>query len=521
MKLILSIVITLFLGTTFSYGQEIPTIRQEAVENSSMYQNENLFQKDLLLYVDMLSNTHPYYADVGHRAKLERQARKMYKECGKITDVKSFKVYLAQIAASLNDGHTAISYWSKPDSLFPVRLAFDGDKPAIIDATSEEHKELLGKKVVGINGKPLNRILRMARTIVSADNDVNFENLVKEYLMIAEFWAFMGMSDEVLSLTFADGNHIKIAAIHKKELKIARLQKSTEERVTAKRGVLFDYTIYEEERICYMQFNQFADRLTHPQYPQLARFDEFTRSMMAEINEKGVKTLVVDLQYNSGGNSQLGDVLLSWLYPHKETKRYGVEVRISELLCAHYPYYREFTVDGKPLEMGQAYDYLGFDHNKDYKIDYSAPQDPNKFVFNFEDEQIFKGNIIFIQGKDSFSSATLLLTLARDNGIGIIIGEPSGGRPSHYGDILYGTLPNTATIATVSHKHFVRPNRELADRAYLVPDITIDLNNPDKDLVWEWILENYATNRTKKSDSPDTNEESYLWDTIYRPSMNH
>jgi len=200
----------------------------------------------------------------------------------------------------------------------------------------------------------------------------------------------------------------------------------------------------------------------------------------------------VDLQYNSGGNSQLGDVLLSWLYPHKDTKRYGVDVRISELLCAHYPYYRNFTVNDKPLEMGVLHDYMGFDHNKNHEIDYSAPQDSNKYVFNFDDKQIFKGKVIFIQGKDSFSSATLLLTLARDNGIGIIVGETSGGRPSHYGDILYCTLPNTGTIATVSHKHFIRPNRDLVTREYLVPDVSIDLNNPDKDLVWDWIINNYS-----------------------------
>ena len=518
MRYILSIIGALLIGLTLSYGQNIQTIHNEQIESSSKYQDGNDFQRDLLLYIDMLANTHPYYADAEHRAKLERQTRKMYKECEKITDINKFKVYLATIAASLNDGHTAILYWSKLDRVFPVRLALDGNAPAIIDVTSEEHSELLGEEVVGINGKPLRQILRMARDIVSADNDVNFENLVKEYLMLTEFWALMGMNDDVLSLTLADDRCVDIPAINKSELKIVQLQRSVEGRVTAQRGVLFDYTIYEDESICYMQFNQFADRLTHPQYPQLARFDEFTRDMMTEMNEKGIRTLVVDLQYNSGGNSMLGDVLLSWLYPHKDTKRYAVEVRVSELLCSYYPQYREYTVDGKHLEIGNMYDGMDFDQSKDYKIDYSAPQDPAKCVCNFDNDKIFKGNLIFIQGKDSFSSATLLLTLARDNGIGIIVGETSGGSPSHYGDILKCTLPKTGTITTVSHKHFVRPNRELVADEYLVPDVVIDLNNPNKDLVWEWILNNYGANKGAKQRGDD---DSYLWDTIYRPSMDN
>ena len=77
-------------------------------------------------------------------------------------------------------------------------------------------------------------------------------------------------------------------------------------------------------------------------------------------------------------------------------------------------------------------------------------------------------------------------------GIGIIIGEPSGGKPCHYGDVLNDVLPNTNTIVTVSHKYFRRPNIELKDMEHIVPDVHIELNDPDKDLAWEWILENYG-----------------------------
>ena len=242
--------------------------------------------------------------------------------------------------------------------------------------------------------------------------------------------------------------------------------------------------------------------------------------MFAEIKAKGIKTLVVDLQYNSGGNSQLGDVLLSWLYPHQDTKRYGVDVRVSELLCTFYPNYRQYTVNGKPLEIGSLYDYLSFDHSKDYKTNYSALQDPTKHIFNYDREQIFGGNVVFIQSKDSFSSATLLLTLVRDNGVGIIIGTPSGGKPCHYGDVLYAQLPNTNTLATVSHKYFRRPNMKLEDMECIIPDVEIELSHPKQDLIWEWIINNYGANRNAQT-RQKSDDDSYLWDTIYRPSMDN
>ena len=491
MKRLLLVVIALLQGLTICLGQNIPMMHNESVESSSEYINGNNYQKDLLLYVDMLKATHPYYADTKHCAQLNKQTRKLYKECGNIDDDLDFKVCLAKLAASLGDGHTSVPFWMTFNKVFPVRFAFNNNS-AIVDVSHEDNKEILGKEVKRINGKSVKQILQMSRPLVSADNDAQFENTVKEYLMFADFWSLLGMSNEMLRLDFTDGSSIEVAAIDKRNLKIAQQQQNSTGRVTSKRNTLFDYTIYDKESICYLQFNQFADRLTHPQYTQLARFDEFTRDMMAEIKAKGIKTLVVDLQYNSGGNSQLGDVLLSWLYPHQDTKRYGVDVRVSELLCTFYPNYRQYTVDGNPLEIGRIYDYMGFDHSKDYLTDYNAPQDPARHIFNYDREQIFGGNVVFIQSKDSFSSATLLLTLVRDNGVGIIIGTPSGGKPCHYGDVLYAQLPNTNTLATVSHKYFRRPNMALENKECIVPDVYIELNHPERDLVWEWIVENYG-----------------------------
>lgn len=521
MKRIFLLAATLFCGVA-TYAQNVPQYHDADVEASKEYVEGNAYQKDLLLYVDMLGDTHPYYADTKHRAELSKCAKRLYRECGKIEDVAEFKLLVARLAASLNDGHTAIFYWTSPDKIFPVRVALGGGASAVVDACSQELGELLGREVVKINGKPLKQILKQAREIVSADNDVNFENLVEDYLMISEFWSMLGMSDEVLSLTFADGGSVDVKAINKRDLNITQLQADFSGRVTAPRRVLFDYTIYEEEGICYLQFNQFADRITHPKNPQLPRFDEFVRDMMSEIEVKGVKTLVVDLQYNGGGNSSLGNVLLSWLKPYAELEQYSADVRISELMQAYYPYYKEFTYDGKPLEVGRVYSAPEFDHNRRAAIGDIAPQqDSTRHVLNFDKERIFKGDVVFIQSKESFSSASLLLTTARDNGIGYIIGERSGGRPSHYGDILYCALPNTGTIATVSHKHFVRPNRALVDEQYLEPNIFVPLNNPDKDLAWECILDFFGPNKGKRVVTTTTkDDDSYLWDTIYRPTMN-
>lgn len=510
---------TALLGWGVAYGQNISAYHDAEIEATKAYSEGNSFQKDLLLYADMLGDTHPYYANAEHRAKLQKRVRKMYKECGKIGNVAEFKLYLAKVAATLHDGHTAIYYWSSPDRIFPVRFTINGNAPSIVDLCQDEYRDILGKEVKFINGKPLKKILNAAREIVSADNEVNFENLVTEYLLLTDFWAMLGMSSEELHITFADNTTATIPAINKRELKITQLQSNLSNRVTAPRRVLFDYQIFDKEGVCYLQFNQFADRVTHPQMKQLARFDEFMSQMMADIEAKEINTLVVDLQYNSGGNSALGNVLLSWLKPFGEIEQYSADVRISELMLERYPYYKEFTYDGKPLELGRVYSAPTFDQNREVKSSGNITQDSTYHVLNLDPERLFKGEVIFIQGKDTYSSATLLLTTARDNGIGKIVGEPSGGRPSHYGDILFCTLPNTLITATVSHKHFIRPNRAKVECEYLLPDVDIDTNNPDKDLVWEWIVA-HTTKQNTETKRVEKEDDSYLWDTIYTPSIN-
>ena len=100
-RIALTAVALLCLGA--AHSQNIPEYHDTEVEASREYVEGNAYQKDLLLYADMLGDTHPYYADAEHRAKLQRRVGKIYKECGKIGDVAEFKLYLAKVAASLHD----------------------------------------------------------------------------------------------------------------------------------------------------------------------------------------------------------------------------------------------------------------------------------------------------------------------------------------------------------------------------------------------------------------------------------
>lgn len=75
-------------------------------------------------------------------------------------------------------------------------------------------------------------------------------------------------------------------------------------------------------------------------------------------------------------------------------------------------------------------------------------------------------------GRETFSSAVLNAISLRQDAGAIFVGEPSGGRPNHYGEVRSFRLPNTGRDVSYSTKYFThyRP-ADGSDPDALVPDI--------------------------------------------------
>jgi C-terminal processing protease CtpA/Prc len=74
-------------------------------------------------------------------------------------------------------------------------------------------------------------------------------------------------------------------------------------------------------------------------------------------------------------------------------------------------------------------------------------------------------------GRQTFSSA-LMNAIQLDEAGATLIGEPTGGRPNHYGEVRPFRLPNSGLPIFYATRYF----RELEDRdpASLEPDIAVD-----------------------------------------------
>ncbi len=373
---ILSVLIVLLTGSAAvaQNMSQFKLLSDSAYQTNTMYQSSNKYQKDAMIFMDFVADTHPYYVKPERRTEWYAKKAAILEQCKNIESDETFVDALISVLGSLHDKHTDI---------YTVQRM-----QALQKATNEQ----------------------------GTANDA---------------------------------------------------EKVDMSQVMSPHNSFYDYKFFPEESICYLQFNKCSNA---PDYP----FDRFLDDMFAKMKENHIKTLVVDAQYNGGGNSQLCSQLLTYLYPADKLKHLKTNVRFSDLFATIYPESAQMKKDWEN------------DGHKDELYQIPSPKIPD----DYQQPTLYEGQVVFVMGAKTYSSAGILMTLARDNHIGTIIGTNSIFSPSHYGEILPYRLPNTDVLGTISCKFFERPDSASVDETFLKPDYEVDLR--DKAAAWQFIVNHFS-----------------------------
>lgn len=479
-----------------------PIYSDSTITASERYIQGNKYQKDLLLFTGMLEECHPAFApERPQPLDIARIRDEGYAWAGSCLSDTEFKTYLQDIMTRLGDGHSSLLPDLDYNRIYPFAIMKVEDK-IILSAVCREYGELLGREITEINGAGTAEVMNSFRSVMSSDNDNYFTSKVGGYMQFASNWNGnpFRAGDDSLTLTFADGRTIKLGACPQNSLNIQWLPSvSTSPELFIRSKQPFTYRLYPEKGLCYMEFNTCADQSTlrsqiytqglqgqiseeelERKLAAVPRFDESVERMFADIHSHGISTLVIDVRDNSGGNSRLGDILLSWLRPVGGTLQYTASIKLSSLWKANYPqlakeYEEAFAAAGEQMTMGKLYDaewLSSITSNDTSAYEIMEPY----FRMNSDTSSIFKGRVFILQGDRTYSSAGMFVTAAQDNRIGTVVGRSSTYRPSHFGDLLRWRLPNTGTCGFLSHKIFHRPDLSKDTEAALEPDIPV---NPD------------------------------------------
>ena len=377
MKKILISLLLLVAGWQTTKAQDpsqFKVLGDSAYQASGEYQAGNKYQKDAILFMDMVASTHPYYIKPERREEWFAKKPALLERCSTLETDEDFADVLIEVLGPLRDKHT--------DLITTTRL-------------SERKNQ-------------------------KTDNQQELGN---------------GAIDR--------------------------------EHIMRPHSSFYDYQLFPEQGICYLQFNQCVNAADAP-------FPSFLDNMFARMEEDGIQTLVVDVQYNGGGSSGLCDLLFMHLYPLSKMTFFTTYLRFSDLMAMYNP---RIAVAKKSWEDDRHADEL-----------YQMPSP--KIPADFQQPKLFEGQVVFVMGPKTYSSAGMLLTNARDHHVGTIIGTTSTFSPSHYGEVLPYRLPNTGVLGSISCKFFARPDAATVDDTCLQPDIEVDLN--DKDAAWQFIINRFG-----------------------------
>lgn len=459
--------------------------------NIPVFQEEKestIYQKDISNLLIFMQQFHPIpILDENRFEIIKVKAKELYDQYGtdRETKLSDFQANLNKWLALFEDAHSLVMLEDK--DLYPYTMRYyNGD--FFFHTLSSAYPNCTGKKIVSINGLQIKDLIQKLDSCIPSENKIKAGITGSFFMNHKAFLNLLGIdTHSELEFTFGDGSEIKIKTANQNVAQNNHVVKVDKHPITAREENAFHYKIVNNK--CYFQFNTIIDRFSYEEgcrfmeiepdtqiLQSLPKFCDFLEEMSNDMKCKNITTLVVDLRYNGGGNSLLGDILLKFLGVEIEKiHQYTTYTRYSDFLESCYPVL--FRQINKECNIGSLINQkeLGIDSVKLPELKYS-----------------FEGKVYFIQGQNTFSSANYLLTLIKDNALFPIIGTPTSQKPSCFGDVLPIQLPFTKTKGYISFAYFERPNKENSNNS-LFPDILIETTLDDylsgKDACWDYIIQ--------------------------------
>lgn len=301
---------------------------------------------------------------------------------------------MAQVVASLGDGHTRLAVGAGP--LYPLRLMWFDDGLFIL-ATAEADAWAIGHRIVNIGGKPVDDALALLGSVAPFDNDSQRRSEAPSALLQPVFVRGLDLADSAgdVALLVDTGDKVRPLVLHAGTAKPVWPSQAGAPLARTKPGQAYWAQYLPDSRALFVQYNKCVDGVP--------TFAQFVATLASMIEQNPVDRIVVDLRNNGGGDSRVFAPFLALQRGHPELP------------------------------------------------------------------------VFVLTGRQTFSSAVLNALALEDAGA-ILVGEPPGGAPTHYGEVQTFALPNHPLQVVYSTKHHVHPRHPGAE---LTPAIRVPVTAAD------------------------------------------
>lgn len=254
--------------------------------------------EDLLYYRDTLPVKHK---NLFNKISKEDFNNKVAVMASKI-DTLNYETFIAELFklnVAIGDEHTRI----EPRFKLSLPIKFEQFHDGIfVTGIAPQESAFLLSKLIAINGYTIDEINKKFKEVIKDDNRSYFEVYQQQFLNNPSFLKGLGIlaSDKSAAFTLQNAKHetftITLNATNKDSLKLTMASQYETILPYRERGKDYWYVYDSARNLIYFNFVRCIDDENHP-------FPQFNEELFSKIKQVHPGKVIVDLRFNSGGNS--------------------------------------------------------------------------------------------------------------------------------------------------------------------------------------------------------------------------
>ena len=359
------------------------------------------------------------------------------------------------IIASLNDGHTRLMlpnkitlksfFWGS--KLLPLDLLIQNGRMYVKNNLSNAPIEL-GAEISHVNEIPVGKLIQIIKMNKYGDNDSMRSYAINNMSFPRDLWLYFGFNKHFsLQYTTTDGKD-------KKELVKGIYQPSFYHKL-GKIQAKEPTKLIDGENGYYYEIPNDSLAIIHYSFFGGDRDSSFFHDVFASAKRQGIKHLFLDLRGNGGGSTNTYKHIISYFSQDTLNMFAKAEYKVSKELLDQKIFGNDFQY---------AFDQIG-----------SIVSIPESFfnVVPYKTDIQYVGKFYCISDAGTFSTASSFCALIKDNKLGVLVGKPTGGSGTSFGNYVSVQLPNSKMKCIISTTKYYRGNGD-----FRVVSVTPDVYVP-------------------------------------------
>jgi hypothetical protein len=252
-------------------------------------------QEDFQQMRRAMEGMHPAMYDYISKEDFDALFERRFKDLSSSMGLEDAFCVFASLMARMGCMHSNVwmpsGYWNNlPGKLFPIKMRFVGANAYAYRSYSEADSLPTGSKILSINRKPMEDILQDVKTVISADaRSDQYKKFRLGFRFPLLYSLFYGHPDSFVVVYRKPGEETERKAVID-PVPTNRIWKNMREPM----DLAFD--IREDISTAIMTIPDFA------YYDAREKFFGFVDGSFAEIKNKGIQNLIIDLRRNNGGD---------------------------------------------------------------------------------------------------------------------------------------------------------------------------------------------------------------------------